>query len=256
MLVQLTARRALVVAALWASFTTARTAYPNTIVYVQINTNPCPYVPVATRFDRAGAVLLGQVTEVKGSWAAGLPETATLTVIRSWKGSHSAGELLKTSTPCTGKGCVHLVDVGDVVLVFSIAAGPKVNLNWCSVFKGDEANSMVALLDSGRWRSPLQCMVEVLKKIPDADEVQSGVLNRASQVHPFVQYRYREEDGDVGTVTFVAENSGASKVPTYFSAFLSGRVPPGMTEPRAYGTREIVNQWRLQCGVAANVIWP
>jgi hypothetical protein len=208
---------------------------------------------MATRYAGAGSVLLGRVTGVRG---LALDQTATLTIIRSWKGPHHAGESVETETPpCGGLSCSHLVRTDDVVLVFSPAAG-QVDLYQCSVFTGDEVNPIVALLDAGQWRTPLQCMAQVLKKTRNVDEVESGVLKTNGHSQPFVQYRYREEDGELGKVTFIAQNFGALKVPTYFTAFLSGLVPPGMTKPRAFGTIEIMSQWRAQCAVGANVIWP
>jgi hypothetical protein len=104
-------------------------------------------------------------------------------------------------------------------------------------------------------RRDMRCMVEVLQKMANVDQVESGVLNRDGWVQPFVQYRYREQDGALGTVQFVAQNSKNSKSTISFLALLNGLSTPGGPDPPDFGAGEIARQWELQCGVTAVAIY-
>lgn len=126
---------------------------------------------------------------------------------------------------------------------------------WIVVAVSAWSSSMAAETNSvpAPFRRSVQCMVEVLRTTPNVDQVESGSLKRDAQV-PFVEYRYREQDGNVGKVRFVANEANASKATVSFVGFLSGSMGPGMTSPFLFGTREITKQWRLRCGVLADVI--
>jgi hypothetical protein len=99
-------------------------------------------ISLATRFAQSDVVLVGRVTEAKGSSL-----DVTLTVLRSWKGPYASGETVHTITPCAGRGCAISVNVGDELLIFS-RDGPQVSLARGGVFQGAEATSMVAALDA------------------------------------------------------------------------------------------------------------
>jgi hypothetical protein len=96
-------------------------------------------------------------------------------------------------------------------------------------------------------RRDVRCMMQVLQKMPHVDQVESGVWNYYGLANPFVQYRYQEQDGQVGTVRFVAEERPDSK--PYWWARLNG-LSSGPYPPE-FGAREIAKRWQLQCGVTA-----
>lgn len=100
------------------------------------------------------------------------------------------------------------------------------------------------------FRRDVQCMVAVLQKTPDVDQVEAGVLNSDGWVHPFVQYR----NSRGGTVRFIAQKPLDSKSTIYFIAFLNGLVPHGM-KPPDFGVGEVIRRWHLQCGVSANGLY-
>jgi hypothetical protein len=105
------------------------------------------------------------------------------------------------------------------------------------------------------FRQEVQCMMNVLQKTPGVNQVESGALLDNGWMHPFVQYRYQEQDGRVGTVRFIAQKLNASKDTIQYLALLNGLAAPGGPPPPTYGTAEIAMQWKLQCRVPAMAVF-
>ena len=102
----------------------------------------------------------------------------------------------------------------------------------------------------------MQCMESVLHNLPSISQVKSGVLNIDGQVHPFVQYYYRASRPawQSGYVRFIGSNASKTGATRTYLARINGLATPG-TEPEDYGTRLVVEQWRLACKVDANALW-
>jgi hypothetical protein len=105
------------------------------------------------------------------------------------------------------------------------------------------------------FRRDVQCMMNVLKKTPRVDKADSGALFDNGWKHPFVQYRYQEQDGRTGTVRFVAQKLNASKHTIQYQALLNGLTTPSGQPPPTLGAAEIAKQWDLQCKVTAMAIF-
>ena len=105
------------------------------------------------------------------------------------------------------------------------------------------------------FREDVQCMVKVLRETPRVDQVEAGVVNSDGWAHPFVQYRYQEQDAREGTVRFIAKKSNDSQQAIYFVAALNGLSTPGGPPPPTLGVGEIVRRWELQCRVRATAVF-
>jgi hypothetical protein len=113
------------------------------------------------------------------------------------------------------------------------------------------------------FRRDVTCMINVLRKTPRVDQVESGVIDTAGSPSPFVGYRYTEQDGRVGVVRFVARKADArfpardedvSHGTVVYWANLNGLTTPGVVPP-TFGTGEIAGQWKLRCGVSAIAVF-
>jgi len=116
------------------------------------------------RFDRAEFVVLANATEstypkTSENPLATFDGTATLVVIKSWKGPYLPGATIKTGPPdiATGSWNPHPVQVGDEVLIFARLPYPmlidptKFNpvwLEYCNVTDVAHAAMQIAFLDS------------------------------------------------------------------------------------------------------------
>jgi hypothetical protein len=87
------------------------------------------------------------------------------------------------------------------------------------------------------FRRHVQCMMIVLKKTPRVDQVESGALLDDGWMHPFMQYRYQEQDGRAGTVRFVAQKLNASKDTAQYLALLNGLSTPDGPPPPTFWHR-------------------
>lgn len=128
----------------------------------------CP--TVQDRYSAAAFVVLARVTESNFPTATTTREeqtaasiaTATLIVIRSWKGAFAAGSTISAGPPDFGTSGVwpgpHLFHVGDEVLVFadrrySDLERPHHFLSWtdeCWVISKADASREMAILDTLR----------------------------------------------------------------------------------------------------------
>lgn len=125
----------------------------------------CP--SIHARYSAATFVVLARVTESSFPTAARTREdriaaysaTATLTVIRSWKGNFTAGSTISAGPPAGASGVwpePHLFHVGDEVLLFAdrrytYLARPYDFLSWsdeCWVIRKENASQEMAILDA------------------------------------------------------------------------------------------------------------
>jgi hypothetical protein len=100
----------------------------------------------------------------------------------------------------------------------------------------------------------MQCMENVLQKLPRISHIMSGVVRVDGQARPYIQYYYHA-GGPAwrsGNVRFIANDAKADATVTYL-ATINGLYTPG-TEPADYGTKLVVDQWRVTCKVVANVL--
>jgi hypothetical protein len=104
------------------------------------------------------------------------------------------------------------------------------------------------------FRRDIGCMLGVLKATPRVDQVRSGVLDRDGWLHPYVEYRYQELDGRLGTVRFVASKAASSKDKIVYWSYPGGLSTPGVVPP-SLDTVEIARHWELQCAVAAMAVF-
>jgi len=97
--------------------------------------------------------------------------------------------------------------------------------------------------------APIQCMERVLHKLPSVGHIESGVVSNSGQIHSFIQYYYRAsgQAWRSGNVRFVGGNDGT------YTATINGLFTPG-TKPADYGTKSVVERWRLACKVNAYVL--
>jgi len=100
----------------------------------------------------------------------------------------------------------------------------------------------------------MQCMESVLQKLPRVSHIKSGVLSVDGQARPFIQYYYHASGPAwrSGNVRFVGSNAKTDATVTYM-AIINGLFPTGTT-PADYGTKLVVDQWRVACKVDANVL--
>jgi hypothetical protein len=123
-----------------------------------------------------------------------------------------------------------------VVLVASCALAVALSSSWA---RADDLPESI--------HREMQCMVEVLRKMPNIDQVQTGLVP-----YPFVQYRYSGQGRNFGTITFYGEDP---KLPGYFMAFLPGGVDLALGGPPTYGADTVIAQWKAQCAVSANILF-
>ena len=104
------------------------------------------------------------------------------------------------------------------------------------------------------YRGNVACMINVLVHAPRVDQVQVGVFSDGWS-RPHVQYRYRELDGRIGTVRFVADRSHLAGNTIQYVARLNGLFSPGGPMPPDLGTPEVSAQWKMKCGIVAVAVY-
>ena len=97
-------------------------------------------------------------------------------------------------------------------------------------------------------------MENVLQRLPRISHIKSGVLSVDGQARPFIQYYYHASGPAwrSGNVRFIGSNAKAHATVTY-TAIINGLFTPG-TKPADYGTKLVIDQWRVACKVEANVL--
>lgn len=94
-------------------------------------------------------------------------------------------------------------------------------------------------------------MVTVLGTTLGVDHVRSGISQTGGHTEAFVEYRYHENNGQLGIVRFVAHQFANSKRPVGFVAMLNGLMTPGSLGPADFGTAKITKLWKRKCHVSA-----
>lgn len=104
-------------------------------------------------------------------------------------------------------------------------------------------------------RPAVQCMVNVLGTTASVDNVRSSVSQSDGHIEAFVEYRYRESNGQLGTVRFVAYQPTNSNNSVYFQAVLNGLMTPGGPGPPDFGATKIARLWKLKCHVSTLTLY-
>jgi hypothetical protein len=94
-----------------------------------------------------------------------------------------------------------------------------------------------------------ECMFEVLKGMPDVSEPKLGVITSEGWTHPFLEYRAAEALSKFNPIRFNAKK--ADRGGFWFLA-----VKSGFGAPELHVTEAVMQKWKLQCGVDANVLFP
>jgi hypothetical protein len=94
-----------------------------------------------------------------------------------------------------------------------------------------------------------KCMLAVLKMVPGVSEPRLGSDNSHGWNHPFLEYRATEGLRGSQRMRFDAQKSTEGHY--WFLAYLSG-----WGNPEIHVTDQIIQSWKTQCGVSANVIFP
>ncbi len=94
-----------------------------------------------------------------------------------------------------------------------------------------------------------ECMLTVLKMVPGVSELRLDSDNRNGWNHPFLEYRAAEGLRGSQRMRFDAQKSVEGY--HWFLAYLSG-----MGNPQIHVTELVIQSWKTQCGVSANVIFP
>jgi len=92
-----------------------------------------------------------------------------------------------------------------------------------------------------------ECMLDVLKKIPDVSEPRLGSDTSEGWFHPYLEYkvsspkpryyRFDAQRTDDGNFWFLARRPGM-----------------GVTEADLAGVLDVIREWKTFCGVSANLI--
>ena len=101
-------------------------------------------------------------------------------------------------------------------------------------------------------RQSVDCMYEVLKTAPGVSEPKLGYVTSEGWPHPFLEYR-SGEGNDVHRMRFEARRGDHDKY--WFLAMMSGRVDPRIGHIDIHITDAVMQKWKTQCNVEANVIF-
>jgi hypothetical protein len=99
-------------------------------------------------------------------------------------------------------------------------------------------------------RKTAECMIRVLKGMPDLDQINLGVYEQQGRAHIYVEYRAKPDAlGNRATVRFVAESAGDVEEKSYlFVAVFSGLIAQGTPGPNYGDLDAIEKRWKDQCG--------
>jgi hypothetical protein len=98
-------------------------------------------------------------------------------------------------------------------------------------------------------RKNAECMLKVLNVTPGVSESRLGSDDSQGWNHPFLEYRATEGLRGSQLMRFDAQKSAEGRY--WFLAYLSG-----WGNPEIHVTDLIIQNWKTQCGVSANVIFP
>jgi hypothetical protein len=94
-----------------------------------------------------------------------------------------------------------------------------------------------------------ECMLEVLKTMPEVSEPKLGVTTSEGWTHPFVEYRAAEALSGATPIRFNAKK--ADRGVYWFLA-----VKSGLGAPEFHVTDAIIKKWKVQCRTGATVLFP
>jgi hypothetical protein len=94
-----------------------------------------------------------------------------------------------------------------------------------------------------------ECMLEVLKTMPEVSEPKLGVTTSEGWTHPFVEYRAAEALTAATPIRFDAKK--ADRGGYWFLA-----VKSGLGAPEFHVTDAIIKKWKAQCRADATVLFP
>jgi hypothetical protein len=97
-------------------------------------------------------------------------------------------------------------------------------------------------------RKNAECMLKVLNVTPGVSEPRLGSDDSHGWYHPFLEYLATEGLRGSQLMRFDAQKSAEGY---WFLAYLSG-----WGNPEIHVTKLIIQNWKTQCGVSANVIFP
>jgi hypothetical protein len=94
-----------------------------------------------------------------------------------------------------------------------------------------------------------ECMLKILKAMPDVIEPKLGATTTEGWVHPFLEYRAAEALTKFDPIRFVAEKSDNGGF-----SFLA--VKSGLGSPEFHVTDVVIKKWKALCDANANVLFP
>jgi hypothetical protein len=99
-------------------------------------------------------------------------------------------------------------------------------------------------------KQSVDCMFEVLKTVPGVSEPKLGYVTSEGWAHPFLEYR-SAEGNDVHRMRFEAQKGDKY----WFLAMMSGRIDPRIGDIDIHVTHAVMQKWKTQCNVEANVLF-
>jgi hypothetical protein len=237
--------------------------------------------PLTERFAHAKAVVFAEVLDstfpappqsADTSEAGPESYTATLEVRRTWKGELSPGALIAVGTPriCGGKCFWYPFKVGEEVVLFINHSGDPAALGlFDDVIGGDLVKHAIPVFDAlatspapnqtsdvpHALKQSAECMLKVLKTVLGVSEPKLGYATSEGWNHPFLEYRAEERNSWGKPMRFEAQKK---VIPHqyWFLAITSGRVLPDIGHVDIHVTEAVMQQWKAQCNVDANVLFP
>jgi hypothetical protein len=133
-------------------------------------------------------------------------------------------------------------------MVRSVAAGAVVLAVGALAAHAQQADAHAAI------KQTAECMYQVLKTVPGVSEPKLGYITSGDWNLPFLEYHSAEANSWGQAMYFDAIPTNDGKVS--FEAVTSGRVLHGFSDADIHVTRAVMQAWKLQCKVDANVVFP
>jgi hypothetical protein len=93
-----------------------------------------------------------------------------------------------------------------------------------------------------------ECMYQVLKTMPGVSEPKLGYVTSEGWTHPYLEYEAAEDSPSVQHLRFEAKKTDNGKY--WFLVMVSG-----VGAPDIHVTEAVMQQWKTQCSVEANVLF-
>ena len=131
----------------------------------------------------------------------------------------------------------------------NLALTPAVFLAWVALAlwptSGDaQTNDVPRYL-----RERAECMYQALRTIPGVSEPKLGYVTSDGWTHPYLEYLAAEDSASVRHPRFEAEKSDNGNY--RFLAVLSG-----LGGPNIHISAAVMQKWKTQCSVEANILFP